>query len=287
MPIVSYSQYQLFSSCPHQYKLRYIDKLSKSTANISTIFGTAMHHTIQEFLKTMYGKSKKSALEMDTDALLVESMRTEFIKETEKLNGNAVCSKLELEEHLGDGRRILKWFKTNIDKFYTKSGYELVGIEIPINIEVKPNVKMMAFLDVVLKDVASDEIVIIDIKTSTRGWNKYQKSDKIKNSQLVLYKKFYSDLMNVPLEKIRVEYHILRRKLYDESPYPIPHASKHIPANGNPTVNRVYSAFLEFVNSVFDENGQYINGNYFKNPGENKKNCKWCEFYQKYCDGNI
>ena len=36
---VSYSQYSMWSSCPQQYKLNYIDKLGESSGNIHTIFG--------------------------------------------------------------------------------------------------------------------------------------------------------------------------------------------------------------------------------------------------------
>ena len=42
MARVSYSQYSMWSSCPQQYKLNYIDKLGESSGNIHTIFGTAM-----------------------------------------------------------------------------------------------------------------------------------------------------------------------------------------------------------------------------------------------------
>ena len=68
MAKVSFSQYQMYSTCPRQYKLAYIDKLGESSANIYTIFGTAIHETIQHFLSVMYGVSKKQAMEIDTDS---------------------------------------------------------------------------------------------------------------------------------------------------------------------------------------------------------------------------
>ena len=286
MAKVSFSQYSMYSSCPQQYKLNYIDKLGESSANIHTIFGTSMHETIQHFLSVMYGVSKKQAMEIDTDKLLLDWMRKEYIKETEKLSEGTICTQLELEEFYGDGRRILEWFKKKIDKFYTKTGFELVGIEIPLNAKVKEGVHFIGFIDIVLRDMASGEIIIIDLKTSTQGWNKYQKADKYKNAQIVLYKKYYSELFNIPLDKIQVEYQILRRKMPEDSPFPIPYISKHIPANGKPSVNKVYSEFMEFIDTVFDDEGKYRDINYPKNPGPNKKNCKFCEFLQRgLCDG--
>lgn len=286
MAKVSFSQYSMYSTCPRQYKHNYIDKLGESSANIHTIFGTALHETIQKFLSVMYGVSKKQAMEMNTDKILLECMRTEFIKENEKLTNGLISTQLELEEFYGDGRRIIEWFKKNIEKFYTKTGFELVGIEIPLNAEVKPGVYFIGFIDVVLRDISSGEIIIIDIKTSTRGWTKYDKTDKFKNSQIVIYKKYYSDIFGVPLDKIKVEYQIMKRKLFEDSPYPVPRISKHIPANGKPTVNKVYSEFIEFVNTVFDENGNFNDIPFPKIPGNKNKNCRFCEFKTRgICDG--
>lgn len=287
MAKVSFSQYQLYSSCPRAYKLRYIDKLGESSANIYTIFGTAIHETIQHFLSVMYGVSKKQAMEIDTDKLLLEWMRKEYIKENEKLTEGSVCTQLELEEFYGDGRRILEWFKKKLDKFYTKTGFELVGIELPLNAKVKEGVNFIGFVDIVMKDLSDNSIIIIDLKTSTMGWNKYAKADKYKNAQIVLYKKYYSELFNVPLDKIKVEYQIMRRKLYEDAPFPIPYMSRHVPANGKPTVNKVYNEFMGFVNEVFDDEGNFNDLPYPKVPGERKKNCKFCEFLQRgICDGN-
>jgi hypothetical protein len=286
MAKVSFSQFSTWSSCPQQYKLRYIDKLGESSANIHTLFGTAMHETIQHFLSVMYGVSKKQAELIDTDKLLLEWMRKEYIKETEKLSSGVICTQLELEEFYGDGRRILEWFKKKLDKFYTKTGFELVGIEIPLNAPIKEGVYLIGFIDIVMRDLSTGEIIIIDLKTSTMGWNKYQKADKLKNAQIIIYKKYYSELFNIPLDKIKVEYQIMRRKMPEEAPFPIPYMSKHIPASGKPTVNKVYGEFMEFVNSVFDDEGKFRDVPYPKNPGERKKNCKFCEFgHRGLCDG--
>jgi len=288
MPRVSFSQYSTYSSCPRSYKLRYIDKLGESSANIYTIFGTSIHETIQHFLSVMYGVSKKQAMEIDTDKLLLEWMRKEYIKENDKLTEGIICTQLELEEFYGDGRRILEWFKNKLDKFYTKSGFELVGIEIPLNAKIKQGVSFIGFIDVVMRDLSDNSIIIIDLKTSTMGWNKYQKADKYKNAQIVIYKKYYSELFQIPLDKIKVEYQIMRRKLYEDAPFPIPRISRHVPANGKPTVNKVHSEFMNFVNEVFDDEGKFRDLPYPKVPGDRKKNCKFCEFLSRgLCDGIV
>jgi hypothetical protein len=276
----------MWSSCPQQYKLNYIDKLGESSGNIHTIFGTGMHETIQHYLSVMYGVSKKQADEINLDKLLLEKMKDAFTKEKESLTEGTPCTQIELEEFYGDGRRILTWFKKYCSKFYSKSGYELVGIEIPLNATIKNGVHFIGFIDIVLRDLAENSIIIVDLKTSTMGWNQYQKADKLKNSQILLYKKYYSELFNIPMTKIKVEYQIMRRKLPEDSAFPIPYISKHIPPNGTPSVNKVYDEFMEFINTVFDDDGNFKDIPFPKVPGNNKKNCKWCEFMNRgICDG--
>jgi hypothetical protein len=165
MAKVSFSQYSMWSSCPQQYKLNYIDKLGESSGNIHTIFGSAMHETIQHYLSVMYGVSKKQADEINLDKLLLERMKENFTKEKEALSEGTPCEQIELEEFYGDGRRILEWLKKNLNKFYSKSGYELVGIEIPLNAKIKEGVHYVGFIDIVLRDLAENSIIIIDLKT--------------------------------------------------------------------------------------------------------------------------
>jgi hypothetical protein len=285
MAKVSFSQYSMWSSCPHQYKLNYIDKLGESSSNVHTIFGSAMHETIQHYLSVMYGVSKKQADEINLDKLLLERMRENYKGEVEKMSEGTPCTQEQLEEFYGDGRRILQWLNKHMHKFYSKSGYELVGIEIPLNATIKTGVHFIGFIDIVLRDLAENSIIIIDLKTSTMGWNQYQKADKMKNSQILLYKKYYSELFNIPLQKIKVEYQILRRKLPEDSAFPVPHVSKHVPAHGAPSVTKVYDEFMAFINAVFDDEGKFRDIEFPKVPGAAKKNCKFCEFGNRgICD---
>jgi len=279
MAKVSYSQYGMYSTCQEQYKLNYIDKLGTSSANIHTIFGSAMHETIQHFLDVMYNVTKKQALQLNLEEMLYKQLVEHFTKENEKMeDGMFPCTKQELGEFFEDGKLILQYFRNKLDKLYSKSGFELLAIEQVLNAEVKPGVHFIGFIDILLKDKSTDEVIIIDLKTSTKGWSKYQKNDKIKTSQMLLYKKFYSEKYNVPLDKIKVEYQILKRKIFEGADYPIPRISKFVPANGKPSVNKAWNGFLTFVNEVFDDSGNFIQREY---PPTKGKQCDWCEFKQR------
>ena len=47
MKRVSYSQYNQWVTCPHKWKLNYIDELRQFTDSIHTMFGTSMHEVLQ------------------------------------------------------------------------------------------------------------------------------------------------------------------------------------------------------------------------------------------------
>jgi hypothetical protein len=226
---------------------------------------------------------------MDTKAFLKEKMRELYLKES--LDGtNPICTKEELVEFLEDGNLILDYFQKpkNFNSFFSLTNDELVAIEQPINTKIAENVSFLGFLDMVVRNKVTGRYRIIDFKTSTMGWNKYQKADDIKNAQILLYKKFYAELLNISQDMIDAEFIILKRKVSESTDYTIPRISKHIPASGKPSVNKAWTSFREFVDSVFDENGEYRKVEFVKNPGKNKKNCKWCEFSQRgICDGKI
>ena len=58
---ISYSQMSIFRGCAHRWKLQYKDKIKKFTSSIHTVFGTAVHETMQHYLDTAYEKSFAAA----------------------------------------------------------------------------------------------------------------------------------------------------------------------------------------------------------------------------------
>lgn len=275
----------MWSSCPTQYKLAYINKLSESVSNIHAVFGTAMHETLQEYLNICLRISKSQADKtINLKDFLKERMRQLYLKESN--NGETyICSKEELVEFLEDGNILLDWFQKskNFNKFFSLKHDELVAIEQPINTKIADNVNFLGFIDLITKDTYTNRYKIIDFKTSTRGWSDYQKKDPIKNAQILLYKKFYSEMLNVSMDMIDVEFIILKRKVEIREDIPTHRISRHVPANGKPSVNKAWNGFKEFVDTIFDSEGNYrMEIDYPKKPS---KLCEWCEFFGKHCDG--
>ena len=284
MARISYSQMSVYQNCPQQYKLRYVDKLSKNVSNIHLIFGSAMHTVIQSWLDTIYNQTAKAADAMDLNVMLKDELISEFLK-AEAKDKQAPCTKDQIEEFYTDGVNILDFLSKNRATYFTKRDWTLLGCEIPINVKLREKVNLIGFLDVVLKH-SSGKIKIIDLKTATMGWNKHQKSDKVKAAQLLLYKMFYADTKFISPEDIDVEFFILKRRLYEKADFPQKRIQKFTPANGKPSLNKAKKMLDEFIDNTFDDEGKYLIENLQATPS--KKSCRWCEFLDTPdCDKGI
>jgi len=270
MKRISYSQYSLWRKCPYQWKLQYVDGIRDYTDSIHTLFGTSMHEVLQTYLTVMYNDTVKMADVLPLEKMLLTRMKRNYQRIMEKNGGEVFCEQSDLEEFYGHGLLILDFFKKRRQDYFSKKGYELKGIEIPIQHDISDNLKFIGYVDVLLYDKIRDKYRIIDIKTSTIGWNKYVKADINKTDQLLLYKQFYSKQHDIPLDKIDVEYFIIKRKLYENLDFPQKRVQKFVPANGKPSMNKMVSRFEEFLKTTYDEKGIIKNIEYEKCVGKCK-----------------
>ena len=286
MKRISYSQYNQWVTCPHKWKLNYIDELGEYTDSIHTLFGTSMHEVLQTYLTIMYNDTIKMADALPLDEMLLHRMKTNYTQIMERNGGEVFCEQEDMEEFYSHGLAILEWFKKKRNMYFSKKNYELVGIEVPIEYELPNKIKFIGYMDVVLHDTFRDRYKIIDIKTSTMGWNKYAKADKNKTDQLLLYKQFYGAENNISMDKIDVEYFIVKRKLYEKVDFPQRRVQTFQPASGKPSINKLMNNLNQFLDESFI-NGEYnVEHTYIKQPS--KKNCRFCEFNQtEHCDVGV
>jgi len=283
---VSYSQYSQWDKCPYKWKLNYIDNLRQFTDSIHTMFGTSMHEVLQTYLTVMYNDTVKMADALPLEKMLLTRMKRNYQQIMEKNGGEVFCEQSDMEEFYKHGLLILDWFKKRRGSYFSKKGYELVGIEVPINYDLPNDVKFIGYIDVLLYNTVTQKYKIIDIKTSTMGWNKYQKADKNKTDQLLLYKQFYGAQHDIPLDKIDVEYFIVKRKLYEGLDFPQKRVQKFSPANGKPSINKVVNNLNQFLQESFIDGEYNTDHTYIQRPS--KKNCKYCEFNQtEHCDVGV
>ena len=304
---VSFSQYAMWLKCPRQWKLSYIDKLAPYEESINTAFGTGIHAAIQEYLRVLYGVGAPEADGVDAYGIFEKAFDEKLKKMTpateeqlklpkEELDELGVLTPDAVAEFKNDGRVILDHVMSYgiRSKHFPSKKYEVLGIELPLEIPIRNGtILYKGFLDIVLRDRQTKKILILDFKTSTRGWNKYQKMDRTKIDQLLLYKRFYNQLFKVPMADIEVEFFIVKRKLLEDVAFPQQRIQRIAPPDGKLSMKEVETSFLEFVKEGFTETGEYNKESaYLKNPGNAKKNCKYCVFKtlvgkdgKKYCDG--
>ena len=271
---ISYTQVSMYNQCPYKWKLNYVDGLRQFGGNIHTIFGSAMHEVLQKYLEIMYSVTAKKANEYDYETMLHEQMIEHFKAIT---NEEDLPTKEEMVEFYNHGLLIIDYFKKHRGEYFSKRGYSLVGCEVPIEVDLKNNIQMVGYLDIVMLDELTNTIKIYDIKTSTMGWNKWMKKDTNKTDQLLYYKQFYSKQYNHPIDKIDVEYFIVKRKLWENAMFPQKRIQKFSPANGKPSLNKAGAKLVKFIDEAFTDEGEYNTEQTFeKLPSD--KNCKWCEF---------
>ena len=282
---ISYSQMSIFRGCPYRWKLQYKDKIKRFSSSIHTVFGTAIHEVIQHYLDVMYETSGAEADRIDLEELFQEKFIGEYNKQYKSNKSEHFSSAEEMREFFEDGIGILNWFKKKKSGYFSKKGTYLVGCEIPIVIapnKMLNNVLYMGYLDVVTYHEPTNTFKIIDIKTSTRGWRDQDKKNEDKQFQLLLYKKFFSEQYNVPLDNIEIEFFIVKRKILDwddeklRSPHQAYRVQTFTPPSGKIKINRAKNAINDFINECFNSSGEIKDIDYPKSPS--KWNCNFCPY---------
>lgn len=286
--VISYSQFSMYNQCPHRWYKNYIEGIKTFDYSIHLLFGTAVHETLQEYITILYEKGGKEADSMDLNKLLLSRMKTVFASATEQ-GYTDFTTQEQMGEFYSDGIAILDHIKKKRKDYFGIRGYELAGIEIPLFTQLFddiPHVMMLGYLDVVIKDTILNKYKIIDIKTSTKGWNKYQKADEGKTAQLKIYKRYFAKQYDVDEDDINVEFFIVKRKLYENCDFPQKRVQSFTPSETNKAGKKLMEDLRVFVTNAFDENGdKNVDGSFPKNVSD--KSCKWCEFNtkdKKHCD---
>ena len=279
--VISNSQIKSYKQCPHKWKTMYIDGNKEYQPSIFFVFGTAIHETLQEFLRVMYSKTAKAAEELDLPEILKKEMFKAYNIAVKRNHGEHFTTKYDLEDIYKQGLEILSFFIKKRGAYFSKRNTELLGIEVPIFIEsdVNENVLIGGFLDIVMKE--GEKIKIYDIKTSYKTWDKAKK--KAGSFQLRLYKKYFAKNYDVELEDIEIEFFIVKRIIYENSDFPQSRIQTFSPASGKPTMKKVGNEVDEFITAVFNEDGSYnTNREYKAIAGVNRSNCKYCPFKTNY-----
>lgn len=278
---ISYSQLSMYTQCPKKWALNYRDGHKVREQSIHMTFGTAVHETLQMYLDVMYNESGAAADRINLEEDFEERLRVCYAIAYKANKNIHFSSPKQIREFYNDGIEIISYVKKNRNKYFSKRGWSLVGCEVPIVLAPNPRlprVKYMGFLDVVLYHEDTNKFIIIDIKTSTSGWNANAKKDKSKQHQLVLYKKFFAEQYNIPLDNIEIEFFIVKRKLWKSEDFVIKRVQQFRPPSGKTSVNRATTSLKIFLDNCFTRDGF----NDKEMPATINDNCKWCAFHKTH-----
>jgi hypothetical protein len=259
----------------------YVKKFKSLENSMNICFGVSIHETLQLYIKTLYTESVENADSIDLYKHFKEGFEEQLTMTKLKYTED------EYTEFMFDGEDVLKAFSETATRIknFPRNKYEFVDVELEIDMPIRNNVNFVAYMDLVLREKITGNIKIIDIKTSSYEWTS-QKDDYTKISQLLLYKAFYSKKFNIPLNKINIEFFIVKRKLYENVTYPQSRIQTFTPPSSGPIIASTINDFIQFLDECFTSDGKYIENvkKYPKNPGERRKNCKYCLHKKIRCD---
>jgi hypothetical protein len=158
---------------------------------------------------------------------------------------------------------------------------------MPLMVGLSKNLFLKGYIDFVLYDKDLDKVYIYDIKTSRSGWNDKAKKDDIKLAQILLYKEYFAKQYNIDVDKIEVEFFILKRKIWDSDEFVIPYITEFKPASGKIKRKQAAEKFNMFLTECFDNEGKTIDKVYSKIVS--KDSCTYCPFNnnKELCDKNV
>jgi len=285
---ISYSQYSMYKSCPHNWYLQYVKKNKKFENSIHLTFGTSIHEALQKYIETMYNVSGKAADSMDLISFFKERMVENYTEAKKTNKDEHFITPEEFKEFIEDGIAILEYIKKKRSEHFSLKNEELVGIEIQITdpvVDEIPNVLMIGSIDLIMRSKTTGKYKVYDIKTSTSGWKDKDKKDQTKINQVLFYKHFYSKKLGIDPEMVDVEFFIVRRKIYADAEFPIKRIQIFQPAQGKIKMKQAVEDLKAFVKEVFTPDGKYVDKQYPKNLD----GCKWCPFKdnKELCDKKI
>jgi len=279
---ISYSQISMYMQCPKKWALQYKDGHKLFTSSINTVFGTAIHETIQHYISELYNKSGAEADRIDLEEYFENKFREIYLEEYKSNKNTHFSNSEEMREFFDDGVAILDFIKKKRSEYFGKRGWHLVGIELPIILSPDKrynNILFNGYIDLVLYHEPTEKFIIYDIKTSTRGWGDREKKDELKQLQILVYKNYFSEQFGVPKENIDVEFFIVKRKIWEESEFPQKRIQIFSPANGKTKTNKAVTLVTQFIEETFNFDGTYKQTDYQAKP--DKYNCTYCPFKNK------
>ena len=192
---ISWSEYSQFKSCEHKYYISY--KLDYRMPTTLTLWSGNVIHSIMEEIchkgvnynyEEEFEKSWNLNLEKLTEAQIID-----FTQYKDKLceKFRLIVSNLAFNERFKD--------------------YKVLHTELKILYKIAvidgEDFFFKGYVDLILHDEITDEVLIVDWKTSGKLWDLRKKlADKMFVGQILVYRYFVSVATGIPIKKIKCKY---------------------------------------------------------------------------------
>ena len=276
---ISYSQLSTYNKCPRLWELQYLRNLVPYEPSIYMVFGTAFHETLQTYLETLYMDKVKTANDLNINDILYENMVKAY-KSAKAMSGHEHFSnETEMYSFFRDGKAIMEWLKKKRAAYFSTKTMQLAGIETLLYQEIRPGVMFKGLVDLVFYHPNSDRWTVVDIKTSTRGWQDKAKKNPNLTAQVILYREFFSKQFGIEKDKIDVEFFIVKRQIPKNADFATmrKRVQQFSPASGPRKTKQVIDSMNKFIADTIDENGEYIDKTYKCSSAFGK--CEYCDVY--------
>lgn len=256
---ISYSQITTFSTCPLQYRFRYVEKIPVKPSKFLS-FGDSLHKAIEKFQKLIISKRELPQTKTEEEILL-EMLEKNWRKDGYESEAEEQRWKNKAEKALVE--YFLPWFKAQFD-----SNYHPLFVEEWFEIDFD-NCILIGKIDRVDYRLENDRLFyrIIDFKTSERI---PRKSINSEDTQLYIYTFGAEELLarktpqldqsirEIVLEKIMFFYLLPNNEI--ENSIETEHQ--------NLIKNKIYSQIEVLLNAHKD--GSF--------PPKTGNHCNWCDY---------
>lgn len=248
---ISFSEQSDWVACSYRHKLKYVSKINLGKPGPLMDFGTAVHASCEDFLRTRVMKPEIAM------AMIVNVW--EKNKELEGFEPSTVPQ--YLKEAQGCLAEVPQWLEE------TFPGWEFIDAEHYLYeaIEGKPHA-FKGFIDGIIKckgPKGKPLVWLLDWKSTGWGWQAYKKSDPAVLAQLVLYKHFWSTKTGTDPKDVRCGFVLLKR-----AAKPGKHCELVSVSVGEVTTGRSLKVINNMLSSV--KKGIAI---------KNRANCLYCDYH--------
>jgi len=162
---ISASQMFTYLGCSLKYMFQYVQKSKPQHLSIALPFGRAVHQAIERYYQSVMDSGEGAPVE------IMQELFTESISLAINDASMPILFKKEAPDKdsvIEMGHQLIQVFHDNVDL----TGYEVVGTEIPLSATLytdlgeDTDIKLVGILDLLLKDKANGEFMVVDNKTA-------------------------------------------------------------------------------------------------------------------------